>query len=220
MASKTGLLKSIRTFIRSLGTKNIILIVAGSLIQAAGICNIHAFSEVTEGGTIGLTILLFRFFHISPAISSLVINVGCYAFGWKVIGKKFLAYSGVSIVSYSIFYAMFEPFAPVWPELTKHPLVCAIVGAIFVGVGVGLSVMGGGAPGGDDALAMSLSEKFKCKIEIIYLVSDLVVLAMCLTYIPLNKIVFSLFSVVLSGQIVGAMQRFQMRKQKEKNVAE
>ena len=54
------------------------------------------------------------------------------------------------------------------------------------------SVRAGGAPTGDDALAMSLSSVLPVDIQWIYLVSDLVVLAASLSYIPLNKItVFS-----------------------------
>lgn len=196
-------------FILNLSGKNIILICLGSLIQAVGICNIHAYSGVTEGGTIGLTILIFHYTGLSPAISSLIINLGCYAFGWKVMGKQFLAYSGIAIVSYSVFYAMAEPFAPISPWLVNQPLLCAIIGALFVGVGVGLSVLGGGAPGGDDALAMSLCRKLRCKIEYIYLASDLIVLAISLSYIPLRKIAYSLLTVIISGLIVGAIQRIK-----------
>lgn len=196
-------------FIMNLSGRSIFLICLGSLIQAVGICNIHAFSGVTEGGTIGLTLLIFHYTGLSPAISSLFINIGCYALGWKVMGKQFLAYSGIAIVSYSVFYAMVEPFAPISTWLINQPLLCAIIGALFVGVGVGLSVLGGGAPGGDDALAMSLCRKFKCKIEYIYLASDLIVLAMSLSYIPIRKIAYSLLTVIISGLIVGAIQRIK-----------
>lgn len=41
-------------------------------------------------------------------------------------------------------------------QLADRPLLAAILGALFVGIGVGLCVRAGGAPGGDDALAMSI----------------------------------------------------------------
>lgn len=181
----------------------------GSFIQAVGICNIHAFSEITEGGTLGLTLLIFQFTSISPAITSLFINAGCYALGWKILGKKFLIYSAVSVVFYSLCYSLLEPFAPLMPGILDLPLVCAILGAIFIGVGAGVSVLGGGAPSGDDALAMSLSNKLHCKIQYIYLASDLIVLALSLSYIPFRKIAYSLLTVILSGQIIGWIQRFK-----------
>ena len=183
------------------------MVMVGSLIQAIGICNIHAFSDITEGGTLGLTLLLYHWTGISPAITSLILNAGCYALGWRVLGKGFLAYSAISICFYSLCYSILEPFAPLVPGILSSPLICALLGAVFVGVGAGISVLGGGAPGGDDALAMSLSKRFKWRIQNIYLVSDLVVLLISLTYIPFRRIVYSLLTVILSGQIVGWIQR-------------
>ena len=102
---------------------------------------------------------------------------------------------------------MVEQFPPLWPELYAMPLWAAVLGAIFVGVGAGLSVWAGGASGGDDALAMALSHLTHRPIEQIYLITDLVVLGLSLTYIPLSRIAYSLLTVVLSGQIVGLIQR-------------
>ena len=44
-----------------------------------------------------------------------------------------------------------------------------------MGIGVGLSVRAGGAPGGDDALAMSMSAVTHWDIQWAYLITDLVV---------------------------------------------
>lgn len=65
----------------------------------------------------------------------------------------------------SIFYAIFEQFDPLWPQLVNYPLLAAVVGALFVGIGVGLCVRVGGAPGGDDAFAMSLAKVAKIEIN-------------------------------------------------------
>jgi uncharacterized membrane-anchored protein YitT (DUF2179 family) len=92
------------------------------------------------------------------------------------------------------------------------PLLAALIGAVFVGVGVGLAVRAGGAPTGDDALAMSLSKIFKIKIEWVYLTTDLLVLALSLTYIPLRNIIYSLLTVVISGRLVGLIQRIKLKK--------
>ena len=48
---------------------NCMIIFLGSVIQAVGIYNIHALADVTEGGVLGLTLLLQHWFAISPAIS-------------------------------------------------------------------------------------------------------------------------------------------------------
>ena len=92
--------------------------------------------------------------------------------------------------------------------LSAYPLLAGVLGAVYVGVGVGLCVIAGGAPSGDDALAMSLSSLTKRDIRIFYFLSDVAVLLLSLTYIPISRIFYSLISVVLSGQIIGWIQWF------------
>lgn len=188
--------------------KRCLITLLGSCILAFGLCHIHALSGVTEGGQLGLTLLLHHWLHITPAISALVINIVCYAAGWKALGKSFLFYSFVATAGFSGFYRIFEMSPPVFPELAQHPLAAALLGAVFVGLGCGLCVRVGGAPCGDDALAITLSHIFKAKIEYFYMISDITVLLLSLSYIPVQRIGFSLLTVLLSSKLVGIVQRF------------
>ena len=190
----------------------VFLALLGAFIQAVGLCNIHAFADVTEGGVLGATLLLEHWFAISPALSALLLNAACYLFGWRTLGKGFLGYSILCGAAYSVFYAAMAPFAPLWPGLVASPLWSAIVGAVFIGVGAGLCVRVGGAPGGDDALAMALARLTKIDIQWIYLLTDLAVLVLSVTYIPLVRIGYSLLTVILSGQIIGLMQKLGAKK--------
>ena len=191
--------------------KNCIFQVLGGMILAFGLFNVHSFSGVTEGGSLGLTLLLDHWFNISPAISAIVLNAICYFIGWRALGKNFIAYSAVCCASFSIFYWICELIGPIYPQIAGHRLAAAIIGAVFVGAGVGLCVRFGGAPCGDDALAMSISRTVKINIKWVYLATDLTVLALSLTYIPLSKIVYSLLTVVLSGQIIGFIDNFNKK---------
>ena len=134
----------------------------------------------------------------------------CYLLGFRLLGKEFIAYSVVAGGSFSIFYAIFEQFPPLWPQLADTPLLAAIVGSLFVGIGVGLCVRIGSAPTGDDSLALSLSSLLKVKIQWVYLASDLIVLALSISYIPLGRLAYSLLTVILSGQIIGFVQRAKL----------
>lgn len=198
--------------IPKLKLSNCIVLLLGSIIQAVGIYNIHALSNVTEGGVLGMTLLLQHWLYISPAVSSLVLNLACYALGWRALGKEFIGYSLISICIYSVSYGILEQFPPLWPNIVHHPLIAAIAGALFIGIGAGLCVRAGGATAGDDALAMSLNHLFGWPIQRVYLVSDLIVLTLSLSYIPLQRIVYSLLTVVLSGQIIGIIQKIKVRK--------
>ena len=195
-----------------LKTINCLVILLGSIIQAFGIYNIHSLADVTEGGVLGLTLLLHHWFDISPAVSALILNGICFGMGWKVLGKNFLAYSGLSILCYSGCYAMFECFPPMWPGIVQYPLIAAVAGAMCIGIGAGLCVCAGGATAGDDAMAMSINHLTKIPVERIYLASDLTVLVLSLSYIPFKKIAWSLLTVVLSGQIIGLLQKTKLKE--------
>lgn len=183
-----------------------------SVFQAFGMYNIHALSGVTEGGVLGLTLLLDHWFRISPAISGFVLNAACYLIGWRTLGKDFIAYSLIAAAGFSVGYGICEQFPPLWPEIAGFPLLAAVLGALFIGIGAGICVRVGGATTGDDALAMSLSHVLKTPIERIYLVSDLTVLGLSLSYIPFQRIAYSLLTVILSGQIIGLIQKIKFKK--------
>ena len=187
--------------------KKLIQSIAGSAILAFGLYHIHSLGVVTEGGTLGLTLLLHHWFQISPALSGFLLNGGCYLLGIKVLGRSFLFYSTLSGGCFSLFYWIFEQYPLLWPNLIQSPMRAAIAGAIFVGVGVGLCVRAGGAPSGDDALAMTVSKRAGWPIERVYLISDLTVLILSLSYIPVQKIYYSLITVILSGKIIGILQK-------------
>ena len=187
-----------------------VAVVLSSAFLAFGLYHVHSFSGVTEGGVLGMTLLLEHWLHISPAVSGFVMNVLCYAMGWRLLGREFIGYSAVAAAGFSAAYKVFEQFPPLWTQLADMPLAASVVGAVFVGVGAGVCVRVGGATGGDDALAMCVSHVTHWNIQWVYLLSDVLVLALSVSYIPLNRIGWSVVTVILSGQMIGLIQKIKL----------
>ncbi len=200
----------LRALFRGITPVYVLVSFLSSAFLAFGLYNVHAVSGVTEGGVLGLTLLLDHHFGISPSVSGFIMNVLCYVMGFRLLGRTFLVYSAVSTVGFSLSYRIYECFPPLWPQLADLPLLATVAGALFVGIGAGLCVRLGGATGGDDALAMSLSHLTRQPIERIYLLSDVIVLLLSLTYIPFTRIAWSLITVLLSGQLIGVIQRLPL----------
>ena len=175
----------------------------GSAILAFGLFNVHSQSRITEGGVLGTTLLLQHWFGISPSISEAVLDVCCYLLGLKYLGKNFLRYALTATGGFALSYALFERMGYMLPSMLDQPLLAAVVGGLFVGVGVGLVVRVGGAAGGDDALALVIAKLLHWPVSRAYLFTDLVVLLLSLTYIPLQNIACSLVTVTLSSFIIG-----------------
>lgn len=182
------------------------LILLGSCILSFGLYNIHERVGVTEGGVLGMTLLLQHWFGISPSITSPIMDIACYLLAFKFLGGAFAKYAVVASLSFAGFHTLWEQFPPLLPDLTAFPMAAALAGALFVGLGVGLVVRIGGACGGDDALALTISHVSRWPIARCYLLTDLTVLALSLTYIPFSRIVFSLVTVTLSSFLIGWVQ--------------
>ena len=188
-----------------------LIIVLGACILSFGLYNIHERTGVTEGGVLGMTLLLQHWFGLSPAITSPVMDIACYLLAWHFLGNAFAKYAVAASLAFAASHALWEQFPPLLPDLSTFPMAAAILGALFVGLRVGLVVRIGGACGGDDALALTIAHVSRWPISRCYLFTDLAVLLLSLTYIPFARIVYSLVTVTISSVVIGRVQRLGVR---------
>lgn len=186
--------------------KDWLYIIIGNMIFAFGLVNVHVPSKITEGGMIGLTILLFRLFSLSPAITSVVLNGGLYLLGAKVMDKRFLLHSIISTILFSLCYEIFDLIGPVLPLFS--PWVASVLGAIFVGVGCGLVVTRGVASSGDDCYALIMNKKTRLSISKAYFLSDFIVIVLSyLVYLTTVQMLSSFLTTFISSSIIGWLER-------------
>lgn len=186
-------------------------IVLGCAIMAFGVINVHEPSQITEGGVLGLSLLLKKLFGLNLSYASPVLDGLCYALGFSMLGKRFLKKSAVATIAFSVLYAVFNRMGPVLPNLYDAPFIAAIAGGIFIGCGCGIAVTAGGCAGGDDALAMVISKKLKWPISRAYLFTDFVVLGLSLSYIAPSRLIFSFMTTVVSSYLIG---QFELKMKK------
>ncbi|MEG0900490.1 MAG: YitT family protein [Clostridia bacterium] len=187
----------------------IALLLLGTAILSFGMHNIHRQVGITEGGILGLVLLLDHMLGFPPWLMTTVLDASCYVLGLRFLGKRFILLSMIATVGMSSFYKIWEMFPPMLPDLSANPLLAAVLGSVFVGVGVGLVVLQGGSSGGDDALALVISKTTGLRLAKAYLFTDLAVLLLSLSYIPLNRIAYSLITVTLSSWIIDWIQKLR-----------
>ena len=189
-----------------------LIMLLGTAISAFGVYNVHHQSFITEGGILGSLLLLNHWFGITPAVLSPILDFTCYLLAYKYLGKEFLKKAIIATIGFAFFYYMYEQFPPVFPPFYEYPLLAAVLGAVFIGIGVGLVVRSGGAAGGDDALALLIQHFTGLTIDRCYLFTDITVLTLSLSYIPFSKIIYSFITVTISSYIIGKIQRCDIKK--------
>lgn len=188
--------------------QKLLVIMVGTAISSFGMYNIHQQVNITEGGILGLILLLRHGLGFPPSILSPALDILAYALAFKYLGKEFLKVSLAATLSLAGFFRLWEQFPPVLPDLSASPVLTAVLGGIFIGTGAGLIVRQGGSGAGDDALALTISNITGCRISWAYLATDITVLLLSLTYIPLNRIIFSLITVCVSSHLIERIQNF------------
>lgn len=185
------------------------MIALGAAIATFGLYNIHQRTGITEGGVLGLLLFVNHWTGLPASLVSPVLDLLCYAAALKVLGAGFLRTAVVSSAAMAAWFKVWESFPPMLPNLSSYPLAAAILGGVFIGVGVGLIIRQGGSSGGDDALALVINRLSGWGLARCYLLTDLTVLALSLSYIPAWRIAFSLVTVTLSSFLIEKVQNFR-----------
>lgn len=190
-----------------------ILVFLGAMIYSFGIHNIHQRTGITEGGILGMMILIEHWMGFSMAYITPVLDGLCYLTAYRFLGARFIRISAFSTLCVSCFFKLWEMMPPMLPDLYDQPLIAAILGGIMVGVGVGIIIRQGGSAGGDDALALTISRMFRWRLSRSYLFADVTVLTLSLTYIPLLRLVYSLITVTVSSYMLGLTETYRAKRQ-------
>lgn len=186
--------------------KRVFLILLGAAIVSFGVHNIHNVTGITEGGIIGLVLCVDHWFGIPPSIVTPILDGLSYLIAFKVLGGGFLGWSMVATLAVGGFYKLWESLPYMLPNLSDQPLLAAVLGAVFVGVGVGIVIRQGASSGGDDAIALSIAKVTGWRVGRCYLFTDVTVLLLSLSYIPLTKIMYSLITVSLSSPLIDVVK--------------
>ena len=155
--------------------KNSLIVIAGTAIPAFGVALFLLPFELVSGGATGLAIIIT---HLLPsdtvsadtviaALSWLLFLVGAFT-----LGRDFAYKTGLSTLVYPIFVGLFtrvisSEFFRGYFMLSEgylgasSILLASVFGGVFVGVGISLTVLGGGSTGGSDVIALILASKIK-----------------------------------------------------------
>ena len=180
--------------------KDISLILIGSTILAFGVYNFYYLNSITEGGVLGIILLLKNIFGFDVSIAGAILDIALLIMGFKMFGKKFFVYSVGASVGFSVLYDIFETVGPLVPQMGMF--TSAVLGGLSVGIGCGIMMRVGCASGGDDALAMIISKVTSLKLSTVYLITDGVVLLLSVSYIPAVQLVYSIVAVLISGKTI------------------
>jgi uncharacterized membrane-anchored protein YitT (DUF2179 family) len=106
-------------------------------------------NHLLDGGVTGVSIIGARLSGIPLGFLLVALNAPFVYLGYKKFGKTFAAYSVTGIIALALL-----TFIHVSAGMTDVPILAAVFGGIFVGIGVGIVIRYGGIIDGADTLAV------------------------------------------------------------------
>ena len=139
--------------------KEYLLITLGLTLYALGWALFLTPNSMLGGGVTGFSALLqYATGGLIPlSVTYFVMNILLLIIGTKILGTGFGAKTIYAIIMTSIMLELTQRFIPA--EFTTYfstqgEIVCAILGGIMAGVGIGISMSQGGSTGGTDIIAL------------------------------------------------------------------
>ncbi|KAF1304241.1 MULTISPECIES: YitT family protein [Enterococcus] len=178
--------------------KDTLIILLGTLIYAFGLIYFNIPNSLAEGGVTGITLILRALFGINPALSTLILNIPIILLGGKILGRRSFFYTIIGTVALSgwLFFWQHISFSI---DIQHDLLIAALIAGLFAGIGSGIIYRVGGTTGGSDVLARVLEQKFGITMGRSLFFFDILVLTASLTYIDLQRMMYTLiFSYVFS----------------------
>lgn len=178
--------------------KEIIMMTLGAFMYAIAIHSFIIPGNLAEGGTTGITIVLYYLFEFPPSIVNLTINSILLAIGFKFLTRKTIIYTLYFILSSSIALELTEK----WVVQSDNIIVYCVFGGVFMGAAIGLIVRAGGTTAGSVVIAKICHLLFHWNISYTTLFLDLIVVIGSIYVIGLEKMLLTVIMLFIATKVM------------------
>ncbi|MCL6548842.1 MAG: YitT family protein [Alicyclobacillus sp.] len=187
----------------------ILLILAGDFIGAVGINNFLVPAHILAGGITGVAQLIHHFRPVPIGTLYFLFNIPLFAVGYKYLGKRFIALTGVGIVGFSVFTDVVH--LPLHLPKTD-PLLMGLYGGVLSGISSGVLIRAGGSAGGIDILSIVLNRVTGKGVGSASFGMNALVVVLSMSVFGVEAGMYTLVSMFAAARVVNSLMHFQQRK--------
>lgn len=174
---------------------DVVYLILGVLAACFALKSFLVPNHFLDGGVTGISLLIHEVFHVNLGLILVLLNIPFIILSLYLVGKNFAIRSGLTIVLIAL-TLHFVPF----PELTHDKLLVAIFGGFFLGVGIGLSMRGGGTFDGMEVLALFTFKKSSFSITEIILAMNVIIFAIAAMFMKLETALYAMLTYFVASQ--------------------
>lgn len=168
--------------------KNICFCILGTFLIGIAINVFVIPANFGEGGTVGISLNLKYTLGLSPAITSLIINMILIAVGWKYLSKTTAVYTLITVISSSIFLGLTESFN----MQIESDFISTVFGGLLLGVGTGLVISARSTLGGTSVIAKIINKYTEIKTSQALFMLDSIIVLSFLFILPVQNVLYTI----------------------------
>ncbi len=177
----------------------------GAFLIAVSVNWVFVPNQIVTGGLTGVGILLEYLFGLPISVTTLLLNVPLFVAGWRMLGGQ--AFGVKTLYGFVILAGMIQATHDLrTAPLTNEPLLASIYGGVLLGAGLGVVFRGRATTGGTDLLARLAQKLTGISPGVLLLIIDGVIIATAAVMFSLERILYALVSLFVTGKTIDFIQ--------------
>ena len=174
-----------------------LFVILGVLSAGFGLKGFLMPNDFIDGGVTGISLLINAKTNIPLAPSIIIINIPFILLGLKQISKSFSITSIVAISCLALAVAVIP-----YPVVTDDKLLVSVFGGFFLGLGIGLTIRGGGVIDGTEILAISLSRTSSLTVGDFILIFNVVIFSVAAWLLSVEVALYAILTYLAASKTV------------------
>ncbi len=177
--------------------RNTVLITMGVLSAAFGLESFLIPNGFIDGGITGVSLLVHDLSQIPLPILLVLLNIPFIILGISQINTNFAIKASIGVAALSICVATIH-----FPVITTDKLLISVFGGFFLGLGIGLTVRGGGVLDGTEVLAIFIGRKTGLSVGDFLLIINIVIFGSAAILLSVEKALYSILIYLAASKTV------------------
>ena len=172
-----------------------LFILLGILAAGFGLKGFLLPNGFIDGGVTGISLLVKELTDYPLPVLIVIINIPFIVLGNFQIDKLFVIRSVIAILGLAVALIFID-----YPVITSDKLLVAVFGGFFLGLGIGLSVRGGGVLDGTEVLAIFLSRRTGLSIGDFVLIFNIFIFATAAYFLSVETALYSILTYISASK--------------------